>query len=235
MGGKEENENTTKQTLKLSGILIFITPGIIGSIIGVSLAGFKDITDQNVLAKSFYYLSNYINIDHSIILATLFIVIIACIMSVLDGLFLSSSYTLVTDILYPKTNVDDFENSSSTSKILFLLRITLVFIAFLSIWGIGWVFKMFGGNVFEHVYLVVVTQLSLLGAVLLALLYPDRTTIIPMWIILLLCFTIGFGFAAVGSSSPEYKWMNDGAGAFTALFSILITFSLSTNKKSIRI
>lgn len=227
IAGKEEKEEQTKKILNRTGILVFITPGIIGTLIGAALVGKPNINSENILTKAVYQVVDFIHIDKTIGLSLLFIVLITCIMSMLDGLFLSSSYTFVTDILYPKKNIDDFGSDKQSNKIMVFLRVSIIAIAIVSVWGIGWIFSLLGGNVFDYVYLVIVTQLALLGPVLFNLTSPNRIAVFPVWIILVVTFFIGLTCSIFGAKNADFKWLSDGAGAITAIFSVAATYLLS--------
>jgi hypothetical protein len=231
IAGQEEKNGVSNKTLNLSGLIIFLIPGVIGTIIGVYLAGVGGIDDKNILTKTFLSFQSLSSFDNATIYALLFISVISCMMSLLDGLFLSSSYTLVTDIFYPKKMNEAFQDNDKANKVLLILRACLVIVAFVAIWGITTILKATNDNIFNYVYLVVVPQLALLGAVLHSLIKPNNKTTIPMWILILIAVSVGLIFSIVGSKVPSLKWMSDGSGAITAIFSVCIVFL--TSKKTI--
>jgi Na+/proline symporter len=227
IAGAETNKKETTRNLRLSGLLIFLTVGLLGTMVGVALANTPEITPDNILTQAVQLLP-----DHKTLLTLgMFIMITACIMSLLDGLFLASALTLVMDIFQTnKNSIWNQENVSSKKKLIFV-RLALILIAFIAVWGVKLIFQITGANLFDFVYIVIITQLALFGPVLIGL-ATNRISNKNMWFSLIGGLIVGFGSIAVGTIN-EVKFLLDGAGTFTLVASLILALIISKPKKSI--
>lgn len=222
IAGKEHGLEVSTSNLRKSGWAIFVAPGIIGTILGVSLAGMPDITGENILGVAISALPG----SDAIVLFVAFVAVIACIMSLVDGLLIANAYTFVIDVLNPNNTLDQLDNDrDKAERIVLITRILLFAIAALAAWGVQFLIGIFGGNLFDFVYVVIITQLSLIGPVLVALL-TDRSSRFPMWASILFAAFMGFAASAFGNSL-EMSWLINGAGTITIVASVLAAFASS--------
>jgi len=141
-------------------------------------------------------------------------------MSLLDGLFLASALALLTDVVRSRRWTD-----STLSNVTHLgaVRLSLFAIAAAGIWGVKAVLRVTGADLFSFVYIVIITQLALLGPVLLA--FANRTGKF-MWVAILLALATGFGSALYGTARGV-QYMVDGAGTFTIVVSAIAAIAFS--------
>ena len=224
IAGSDPTQMQSSKNLRISGFVIFLTIGLIGTFFGISLANTEDITPDNILAQAVGLLPQY----KEFVTIAMIVMIAACVMSLLDGLFLSSTYTLTMDIipLLNKSGIINYSNQLNTN--LWVIRLFLLFIAIAATWGIKFIFKITGANLFDFVYIVIITQLALFGPVIIALV-TNRLSVKFMWVSIVIALLFGFGSIAVGTIF-QYKFIIDGAGTFT-LFSSIIFSLLIYNKK----
>jgi hypothetical protein len=119
------------------------------------------------------------------------------------------------------------ENVNSKRKLIFV-RFTLILIAFIAIWGVKYILHITGANLFDFVYIVIITQLALFGPVLIGL-ATDRISSKNMWLSIIIGLIVGFGSIAIGTKN-DLKFLIDGAGTFTLLSSLFISYILSKRK-----
>lgn len=220
IGGKEEQPKDTVWNLRWSGIAIFIAPGIIGTILGVSLTGLDNISPDNILSQAILQTGGY----STLLSIAIFIAIIACIMSVIDGLFLASAFALVIDIFKRKKDFKEIDaDPIESEKTLLYLRLALIIIGITSIWGVQYLLELLNLSLFNFVYVVIITQLSLIGPVLYALIENKKSHVNGSVAILSALF-VGFSATILGSFF-NIGWIVDGAGTFTIITSVLIVFT----------
>jgi hypothetical protein len=157
-------------------------------------------------------------------MVAMLLLIASCIMSLLDGLFLSSTFTLTMDLFAPTKDTMAGERVPS-GRTLPAVRLSLIAIAVCATWGIKFVFKITGANLFDFVYIVIITQLALFGPVIMAL-ASKTTTWGPMWLPIIAGLAIGFGSIAIGTVSHQ-QVLVDGAGAFTLVISFALAYLIS--------
>ena len=225
IGGKEEQTGDSKFNVRWSGYLVFIAPGIIGTVLGVTLNSLQGITPDNILSQVLLFTP-----DNSLIILLYFLMIIGCIMSMIDGLFLASTFALVIDIFSPNTSMAELDrNPEKANRILLLIRITLVLIAIFAVWGVQALMQALNLSLFDFVYVVIITQLSLLGPVIFALFnWRGRYATV----IILTSLIVGFGTVVLGNHI-EIKELTDGAGSITAFTSLFLSFVFLKNKHAV--
>lgn len=221
IAGAETNKKETTRNLRLSGLVIFLTVGLLGTMIGAMLANTPEITPDNILTQAVQLLPEH----NTLLTIGMFILITACIMSLLDGLFLASALTLVIDIFQSsKKSIWNKQNVSSKKKLL-LVRIALILIAIIAVWGVKFILFITGANLFDFVYIVIITQLALFGPVLIGL-ATDRVSKKHMWLAIIIGLIVGFGSIGVGTLYDQ-KLLLDGAGTFTLVSSLIFSYLIS--------
>lgn len=216
-----------RHNLRASGILVFFTPGVLGTLLGVFLAQSATPGD-NVVVKAISALGGAGPVFGFLLLAAC----AACVMSLIDGLFLGSAYTFVVDVLKPNTRLDELDKNIKRAKVLLLqTRIAVVLVAIFALWLVP---KLFGAlgykSSFEAVYLVTVSQLALFGPVWVGLTTPRATAFHtghaqPMWAAILFAFAIGLVCSVVGAAY-QVKFLSDGSSTFTVLASLIAAKSI---------
>lgn len=224
IAGANHSDLEVKSNLRWTSFAIFIAPGIIGTILGIGLFTIKDINTDNVFST----ILSLLPMEEHINVILIFLLIVSSIMSMLDGLFLTSAFTLTIDILYPNKSFETLdEDFFGAQKILLRLRIFLVLIAITSVWGLSYLFSYLELNLFQFVYVVMVTQLALFGPSIITL-STKRVAIFPIWWPIVGALVFGFGSVLLGKSI-ENAYLTEGAGTLTILLSVLFTM-LATKK-----
>lgn len=202
ISGKSSN---TKWNLKGSGIYVFLSIGLFGSILGALLMGTNGVTPDNILFEAVGLSSD--NSNFTTIL--LIFLLVASVISLLDGMFLAIGLTISKDL----------GRTKSLTKIKFLL----LPIGLISIYGTKLIQNLFGLDLFDLVYIVVISQLSLFGPVFIGLKYESKAH--RMWIAIV-------GAILIGLISIWLTWLTgnqfylQGAGTFTLLSSLFFAFLL---------
>lgn len=220
IAGADPNNERSTYNLRLSGLVIFVTIGFIGTLFGISLANVSTVTPDNILTQAIGLLPQYQNI---MILAML-LLIATCMMSLFDGLFLSSTFTLGLDLI--PSSRSNSQTAGMSPKTLPVVRLLLILIAIAATWGINFIFTITGANLFDFVYVVILTQLSLFGPVIVAL-TRKRRLCSPMWLAIAISLVAGFGSVAIGTIYHR-QVLIDGAGAFVLITSTIIALIISS-------
>ena len=161
IASSKRDERETKNNLRYCGLIVFFAPGVLGTLIGVGLAGFPGIDSDNVLIRAMSITSG----DSQFILFIIFFAITSCVMSLVDGLLLAAGYALVIDILRPNSSLTEIDaNPIAARKLLALLRCVLITITLLAAWGIHALISTFDLALFSFVYLVTIPPLALIVA-----------------------------------------------------------------------
>jgi hypothetical protein len=219
IAGAHKDPKDSSRNLRWSAVSIFIAPGIIGTILGVSLAGSPDINPENILARAVALAPAY----DGIVLFMAFVTLVACVMSLIDGLLLAAAYALVVDILHPRKSLSELDaEPSKAERLVAFVRVVLLAIGMTAVWGVQLLLAALEVSLFDFLYIVIITQLALIGPVLAALLLSTRAVRAPMWLPILLALIVGFGSVAAGTAFTA-KWLIDGAGTFTILTSCAVT------------
>lgn len=224
IAGGETNKKETAWNLKMSGLTIFLTVGILGTLIGIALANIPDITPDNILTQAVQILPEY----KTLMTLGMFILITACVMSLLDGLFLASALTLVIDIFQSRKNSIWTQDDYNPGKKLIIVRLLLILIAAMAMWGVKFILYITGANLFDFVFIIIISQLALFGPIIIGL-ATDRTSKYSMWLPIVIALITGFGLIIVGTKY-ELKYLIDGAGTFTILASLISALLVTTNQ-----
>lgn len=220
--GRNASVEEQKFNLRMSGLMAFISPGILGTMLGVFLA--HTSSTDNVVVGAVEALGGLSPLFGFMLLAAC----AACVMSTIDGLFLGSAYTVVVDLLHPKERMEDIEaDKKRARRALLYARGATILIAVVALWLIPILFKALGYNsAFDAVYLVTVSQLSLVGPVLIGLWQAGRNPrhairkqYSAMWLAMVGAFAVGFT-AAISGSYWQMQWLTDGASVFTIATSL---------------
>jgi len=223
-GSKSKLEDSIS-SLRLTALAVFIAPGIIGTLLGIALTGASNITSDNVLSQSVLLSGG----DSNVILFFAFAIIVACMLSLLDGYILAVAYTIIIDITHSKRTIQELDNNYvHAEKLLVITRFFVVCVVLIAVWGIPQLFKSANLNLFDFVYVVIIAQLALIGPVLSAI-FKRNPAIFPMWTVIVIALIVGFGVAYIGSVN-DIKWAIDWAGTITAVISGSIAWLLSSRK-----
>jgi hypothetical protein len=223
IAGKESKESETISTLKTSGLFTFLVPGVLGAVLGVSLVGIAGVTPDNIFFIAVNTFREFLPAYGNVIIFLAFITVISCIMSLIDGLFLASTYALIIDILHPDKDITELDKDErKANRLLMLTKIVLIILALISTLGVRFLLKESGLNLFDFVYIVIISQLALGGPVLVSLLSRNKTKF-PAWGVILLALITGFGSIILGSKMDS-RFFIDGAGVFTLSISLILAF-----------
>ena len=218
IAGQSSQVDQAQNNLRVSGSVIFLTIGLLGTLFGISLVSSPNVTPDNILTQTISLLP-----QHQTILVVVMITLIgACMMSLFDVLFISSTFTLTKDIVLTR-------NAHRSIQSLTFVRLALLCIAVVATWGIRFLFQVTRINLFDFVYIVVITQLALFGPTVIAL-ATGRSPRVPMWWAIICALVIGFGSAAIGTLLGK-SFLVDGAGMFTLVASAGFAFLNSRSQE----
>jgi hypothetical protein len=229
-GGNEKPERTARN-LRLSGYAIFIAPGVIGTLLGVSLGSAADVTSENVLSQVVLLSGGF----SEVVMFLAFATIVACMMSLLDGLVLATAYTAVVDVTHPCESLSDLDfEQQRAERLLATTRFCVVAIVLLAVWFVPSVLRSVGVSLFDFLYIVIIAQLALFGPVASALMRRVGGTV-PLWLPIITALIVGFGCILAGSSNEAFKGIVDWAGTITALVSFLFAHAITRNQCNLQV
>jgi Na+/proline symporter len=171
VSAKEEGDsNNTASALKSTAFLVFIAPGLLGTVIGIIMSGQSGLDSNTLLPTLLHSIGS-----NPIFLVILVVALVAAAMSFVDGIILAIGYTAVTDLILRKT-VDKFqllkvptrdeatvpEYQRALSMVLASSRIALVVAVIVGTAALDFLGRH-GVSLFDQVYVVTVAQLSLVG------------------------------------------------------------------------
>ena len=99
----------------------------------------------------------------------------------------------------------------------------MVVVALLAVWGIDNLIKVSGANLFDFVYIVILTQLALIGPVVVGLM--TMATSKKMWLAIVTGLIAGFGSTLIGIAAGK-SYLIDGAGTFAILASLVTAYGV---------
>lgn len=216
IGGAKASSGSTSRNLKYSGLLIFLTVNLVSTMLGISLAQLSNITPDNILSMTSGIMPQY----STLISTGIVILSITSMMSLVDGMLLTSTLTMNIDILPAKLLA-----KLSEKKRMKLIQVSIVVFGLLTIWGIEFILKVFQVNLFDFLYIIVISQLSLIGPVVLGL-YVKGKKCRWMWIAIILALIVGFGSVAIGGFT-DTKELIDGAGTFSVITSLVAAWIIN--------
>lgn len=218
------------RTVVSAALLVFVLPGLIGSIIGIGLSDARGsvgaITDANIL-NAFALAMPGPSWLAGVLAALLFAAFAAAMLSTIDGFALAAAQAATWDVTHKRrvasillrgpsgTDVDEHEPVIRWSR-LFLIGVGL----FGSL-GVMWI--VFGGGVslFEVVYLVVIAQMSLVGPVMMCLFWPNGGVL--KYGLLPIPFALGTGFLMIAARFLGYPDLYTWAPVATIVVSLVAT------------
>jgi hypothetical protein len=215
-------QHNSQWNLKISSLLIFLTIGFFGTLIGIFLAGVNGITTDTIVTAPLNVLHKYAPV---IGFATL-VLIIGCTMSLLNSALLITTRIVSVDILLFGSS-NNFKNKSITDKQkLYRIKLVLVAIAIISIGGINYLINLTRLNLFELIYIFMVCPFSYFGPIAAGL--GNRTSR-HMWLAVLISVILGLGCVIFGTTTGT-RFLVDGAATFTLTTSFVLAFLFSTKQ-----
>ncbi|HEX8214781.1 MAG TPA: hypothetical protein VF582_04835 [Allosphingosinicella sp.] len=212
----------TRRQLRQSGAVVFLAPGVIGTLIGVGLALVPNIPQDTILTEAFVRSGA---VGGLLSFAVLF-ACAACIMSLVDGLLLASGYALTVDVAHARSTVSELdEDPERAETILIRLKALLVLLAMLAGWGVHELLNAIEMSLFDFLYVVIIPQLAILGPVAAALVRRGSNER-SMTLVIVAALAVGFGTTWVGQRLGESSLV-DGAGSATALVSLALAWLFS--------
>lgn len=210
ISGSQGEPRSVQKNLVLSGIVVFVTIGFLGTVLGIGASAIKDLTPEGVLVQA----GMSVSANGEVVAAVLVGLVMICVMSLLDGMLLACALTVIGDII-PSTG---FGKRMNDVQKLRAAQFTLVVSVIIAAWGIDLLIGWSGGTIFDFVYIVVITQLALLGPVVFC--WTAARGSRWMWIAILSGLVMGFGTAILGVATSR-QYLVDGAGTFTILASCI--------------
>ena len=205
------------RALRAAGYLVFLAPGVVGTIIGAMLSGPKDVTQDTIMPAILATLPA----GNDLLTVLVFMALFAALMSTIDGLLLAASYTLTCDVIHRRTPVDEIDAEEELSqRVLTTARTLMIAIAILGTIGVAILVDVCGVGLFDIVYWAVAAQLSLTGPVVMALMNPTRIAS-RMHHAVIAGLTTG-AVCLAASRLWGLTWMETGSGTFTMLVSVVV-------------
>lgn len=201
--------------LKASGLFIFFTIGLFGTLIGIGVSYISTVTPDNILLSTGVALGEY----SALLVGAMVLLIVACMISLIDGMLLAVALTVIVDLI-PASFRAFLE---SRNWILHFCRLVVLLAGLLAVFGIDYIFSILGLSLFDFVYIVIVTQLALLGPVLVGLIVGKAGR--AMYLSIVVGLVAGFGSVIYGVSTESSAFV-DGAGTIAVIGSVVSALAL---------
>lgn len=210
--------------LRASGLFIFLTIGLFGTLIGIGVSYISTVTPDNILLSTGVALGEY----STLLVGAMILLIVACMISLVDGMLLAVALAVFVDLI-----PNSFRKFlGSRNWILSFCRLIVLLSGLIAVFGIDYLFRILGLNLFDFVYIVIVTQLALLGPVLVGLVVGKGSR--TMYLSIVVGLFAGFGSVFYGISTDTSAFV-DGAGTlavFGSIVSALVFTQLTPPMKS---
>ena len=227
----ESGINKAKGALQSAGLWVFVAPGILGTVMGIGLSGYADLTSDTVLPALVKLVGG-----QPWIIFILTVAIATCAMSFVDTMMLGIGLTAVTDLMF-RSKVDQYNllqasevadraHRQGVANIIGWARLTLLGTAVMGTFVIGWISDWLGISLFDLVYVVVVSQLSMFGSVMIGLL-NRRPTQYSGILATLSALVAGYGLSIYGGVIGNSDMVN-GAPLLSLILSFAVAWSCST-------
>jgi hypothetical protein len=188
-----------RKAIPTSALSVFVFPGVVGTLIGVVIAGSStQATDMNVLNVFIAGVAEFPLIGLLLIAA-----FAAAMLSTIDGYSLAASQAISWDLVRSSQvkkllAQGEYRQPSEDDRMIIGLSRAIIF--FVGVGGaLSMIYLVFGLGIglFNLVYVVVVGQMSLSGPVLLTLFGKERFTVRMGWIPI--AFSLLGGLASLGT------------------------------------
>jgi hypothetical protein len=198
----------TKRDIIVGGFLVFATIGTFGTFLGAAVRGIQEVAPENIVSAVLQMSSG----PDQILVWVILVLTAACVISLIDGMLLAAAQTISVDLL-PSLGIG--------KKPLARVRLIVIGFAGVSVWGVDFLIRALGGNLFDFVYVLIVCQLSLIGPVIFSLIGAARRT--PLMVIpILLSLVVGFGLVILAAIEGNSLFI-DGAGSAAIVTSIVVS------------
>lgn len=178
------NNKELRRSITQAGLWTLLTVNGIGTILGALLRPVAGVDSANALGQ----LVQAISLCPGLAVVTMIVLIIFSAISLFDGAILSVSQSLVVDI--------GLRRSGRLVTLRFARVVTLV-VGIAAAWGVERLIGLLGGSIFDMVYIVILTQLCLIGPVIVGLVLPKRTS--HMWVAVAISLGVAVGLTVFGT------------------------------------
>lgn len=191
--------------LRISAIYIFVFVGLFGSVIGMSLVGTNGVDPDNILLKAVTRFDGFA----FALLIGLFVTLACCLVTFADGILLMISQAMTDDL---SDSLSGFRKSPT-------VRALVMGLVALCAWIVVKIVESSSFGLFNFVYLLIVPQLSLIGAVV-SLRWDCAKRLKPYLAAACgLALLTGIGFVFVGFLR-DVKWAMEVAGSAAIIASL---------------
>jgi len=204
--GSKREKNAAKKSLISAGKVVFVSY-ILSTALGVFLRVIPNLNSDNILGG----IASSGVVSFSIVVS-LIILLLLSMVSLIDGVGLSVAQSLLVDLKLG----EKFGKLNGFTIARVLTAIAGIFAA----WGIQLLLGAFGKSTFDFVYIFIVAQLSLLGTVLVGLVFNNIKSNY-IWISILVGIASGFSASVLGGMF-ELSILSEAAGTISAVSSVLI-------------
>ncbi|CAN5318417.1 hypothetical protein BH10PSE14_BH10PSE14_28760 [soil metagenome] len=236
--GKSGGDAAIKRALRSAAFWVFVAPGILGTFVGVALAGHSGLDPNTVLPALLTSTGG-----SGVILVLMAVALIATVLSFIDGMLLAIGYTVITDLVFRRKVVthrlleaptEQMKADSSYQEAVAIVmsgsRVVLILAAIVGTLVLDFTARYLGLDLFQQVYIVTISQVALGGPVICGLLgRKGRSGAGPTAIgasLLAGFFMIAAGF---GLPSPD---LTNLAPVATILVSLGLSMALTTSRRS---
>lgn len=205
-----KDKQQISRSIRLAGIGTFLTVNGLGTLLGAMVRPISNVDSVNILG----IVSNNAILP-VLTMCLMLVLVLLSAMSLFDGAILSISQSIIVDFGLRR---------SGKLVTLRLARYTTLIVGIVAVWGVDRIITVLGGSIFNMTYLVILTQLSLIGPVVIGLVRPKQNSF--MWvsiIISLICATV---ITAIGTFHNNQNLIQF-AGISTLIVSLLSSAAIS--------
>jgi Na+/proline symporter len=213
-----------ENALRLSGLAVLVAPGVIGTLLGAFMLASPDLNADNIMTR----LITTLPTSNSVFAFLIFVALLATIMSVVDGILLAAAYSIVCDILYRNQSLEALDaDRDRASRTLAVLRLMLTAVAIIGSIGVMVLVERYGVSLFNITYVLIISQLALVGPVFYGLKGKVTARDSMSWAIV---FGLALGLSSLGANLiTGNEAFLTGAGLLTIIGSLVAAAVLSGN------
>jgi Na+/proline symporter len=201
---RQHGSEGTARALRSASKWVFVAPGVLGTFVGIALAGRAGLDPNTVLPALLAAAGGMA------LLIILTVALVATVMSFVDGMLLGIGFTVVTDLMFGKTvrrfrlldpPTDDasqqLDYQQAVARVMAGSRMVLVVAAISGTLLLDFVSNLLGLDLFQQLYVITISQLALTGPVIRGLLAREGSSV-PGPLIIGASLAAGFGMIAAG-------------------------------------
>jgi hypothetical protein len=204
-GDKSKKGGAKKSILTASAGIFFAY--LLSTVLGILLRQVSNLNSDNIFGG----IISFSGLNTGILVCVVSLLLLSMI-SLIDGVGLSVAQTVLVDLRIGKNKTNGF----------LLARLLTIAAGVFSAWGVQTFLHLIGANIFNFVYIFIVVQLSMLGSVLVGLIFKNRN-VKHIWGSIIFGVITGV-LASIYGELRTLSWLSEAAGTISAVTSTTAAF-----------